>query len=40
MNVKTIQHCSGLLYGNNLGNPVHHMVHGRVVLSVLGPVCF
>lgn len=29
MNVKAIEHFSGLLYGNNLGNPVNHMVHGK-----------
>lgn len=29
MNVKAIEHVSGLLYGNNLGNLVNHVVHGR-----------
>ena len=30
MNVKAIEHGSGWLYGNNLGNPVHHhVVHGK-----------
>lgn len=29
VNVKAIEHFSGLLYGNNLGNSVNHMVHGR-----------
>lgn len=29
MDVKAIEHVSGLLYGNNLGNLVNHMVHGR-----------
>lgn len=40
VNVKPIEHFSGFLYGNNLGNSVNHMVHGRVGLHVLDSVCF
>lgn len=29
MNVKSIEHVSGLFYGNNLGTLVNHVVHGR-----------
>lgn len=38
VNVKAIEHFSVLFHGNHLGNPVNHVVRGRVGLSVLGPV--
>lgn len=29
VNVKVIEHFSGLLYGNHLGTPVNHVIHRR-----------
>lgn len=40
MNVKAIEHFSGLLYGNNLENTVNHVLCGREGLNVSDPVHF
>lgn len=40
MNVKSIEHVSGLFYGNNLGTLVNHVVHGRGGVSSFRPSPF
>lgn len=40
VDIKAIEHFSGLLYGNHLGNPVNHVIHERGGASWFRPSPF